>query len=128
MADTFNLTGSYSSTPASVGTSSGGATISAPVDETVQLASRTQIELVLSADPAVAVSIPAAANINVVIIRTVGGKVKARFTSSDGATQGVPVDPFAVVISESVNITALDVQRVAGVETTVKVFLGEKVT
>jgi hypothetical protein len=128
VADTFTLSGSYESKPASVGSASGAASISAPIDEVVQLETRTQVELTLTSDSAVAVSIPGASNINVVVIRTVGGKVKARISSSDGATQSVPVDPFMALITESVNITALDVTRVAGQETTVQVFLGERVS
>jgi hypothetical protein len=94
----------------------------------VQLETRTQVELTLTSDAAVAVSIPGASNINVVVIRTVGGKVKARISSSDGATQAVPVDPYMSLITESVNITALDVTRVAGQETNVQIFLGERVS
>jgi len=128
VADNFTITGSYTSKPASVGTSSGAATIAAPLEVAVQLQRRTEVELVLDSDSPVAVSIPSASAINAVVLTTVGGKVRARFTSSDGSTQAVPVDPLAVVVSESVDITALDITRVAGQETRVRVFLGERVS
>ena len=128
MADTFTLSGSYDSAPASVGTNSGSASISAPIDEAVQLATRTQVELTLTSDAAQAVTIPGATNINAVVIRATGGKVRVRVASSDGATQAIPVDPFMALITESVNITALDVTRVVGTETIVQIFLGERVS
>ncbi len=128
MADTFTLAGSYESVPASVGTASGAASITAPIDEVVQLATRTQVEITLTSDAPVALAIPGGTNINAVVIRTVGGKVRARISSSDGATQAVPVDSFMALISESVDITALDVTRVVGQETVVQVFLGERVS
>ncbi len=65
-------------------------------------------------------------NAHVVLIKTVGGKVRARLTSADGSQQSIPVDSFMVIVSESVPFTALDLTRVAGVTTTVKVLLGEK--
>ena len=128
MADLFTLSGDYQSKPASMGTSSGAATISSPIDEAVQLASRTQVELTLTSDAPVSLAIPGATAINTVVVRTVGGKVALRVTSSDGTTQSIPVDPFCALVTKTVDITALDVARVTGQETVVKVFLGERVS
>lgn len=64
------------------------------------------------------VSIPfaglASAGAHVVELEAEGGKVRVRYTSTDGANQAVPCDPRAFVESQSVPITALDVTRVAG--------------
>jgi len=126
MSDTFKLHGDYTSSPASCSPSA-SPTISAPLEEAITLArSPTLAEYELTADAVQAVAFGPATNANVIVIKTVGGKVMARFTSADGATQAIPVDSFLVVISESVPFTALDLTRVSGVTTTVRVLLGEK--
>lgn len=55
-----------------------------------------------------------AAGANVIELEADGGKVRARFTSTDGATQAVPCDPRALIQSASVPVTAIDVTRVTG--------------
>jgi len=127
MSDIFKVHGDYTSEPASSCSASGSPTVSAPIDEVLSLKrSPTLAEYELTADAVQAVAFGPATNAHVILIKTVGGKVTARLTSADGATQAIPVDSFMLVISESVPFTALDLTRVSGVTTTVKVLLGEK--
>ena len=51
---------------------------------------------------------------------------RLRITSADGTSQSVPVDPYCVILSASVGITALDVTRVAATPTIVTVLIGKK--
>lgn len=53
-------------------------------------------------------------------------KVTARVTSADGTQQLVPVDPIAIIFSQSVPFTAIDLIRVAGQTTVVDLTLGQK--
>lgn len=125
MADQFSIAGSYQTTP-SFGSPSGVAGIAAPIDEPMVLIKKDYDTVTLDVDAPVAVPmVSGMAGANVVILKAVGGKVRARLTSSDGVLQAVPVDSFAVVISRSVLITALDLTRVPGQLTTVDVFLGQ---
>ena len=59
------------------------------------------------------------------IIKAPDGKVKVALTSTDGTAQTIPVDGFAVIISRKVPFTAITAQREAGVETHLRVFLGQ---
>ncbi len=53
-------------------------------------------------------------------------KVTVRLTSADGVQQSIPCDGELMITSRSVPFTAVDLTRVAGQETRVKVFLGQK--
>jgi len=64
--------------------------------------------------------------INVLQIRVVGNKVRVRITSTDGSTQAIPVDSFLCIVTDSVDITAVDLTRTAGSETTVYVTICQK--
>ncbi len=125
MTSFFRLSGTYTSDP-SVGAPSADPGIAAPIDERLTLALDHADKITLTADPAVPVSFGGLTNAHVVVIKVPGEKVIARFTSADGATQAIPVSELAILISQDTPFTAIDVQRVAGVTTTVKVFLGEK--
>lgn len=126
MADVFNLTGSYSSTPAS-GTPSGDPLIDARLSESMVIKAKQVVTVTLDSDSPESVAFGDLAGAHVVVIRANGGKVRARYTSSDGSAQAVPVDPLDIKISSTVPITALDLTRVAGAGTVIcRVFLGEK--
>lgn len=125
MADTFKLTGGYTLTPTTSPTSF-AQSAEAPIDETVSLKSRTYVEVELTADTPIAVPFGGVTNANVIIMKALGGKVRARVTSADGATQAVPFDTYWILMSDSVAVTAIDLTRVAGTATTVRVLLGEK--
>jgi hypothetical protein len=123
--DTFKLSGSYSTQPLS-GSPSADPEVTAPIEELITLKNKAISLYELTADAVQVVGLCGLTNAHVVIVKTVGGKVKLRLTSADGTTQSVPVDSFFCVISQSVPFTALDLTRVSGVTTTVKVFLGER--
>lgn len=126
MADLFKLAGTWQACPQTGAlTASGAPSFTAPINEAVSLKSKNYDDYLLTADSVQAVAFGGVANAHVVMIFS-NQKIKARLTSADGATQVIPVDGFLALISESVPFTALDLQRVAGQETTVKVFLGEK--
>jgi hypothetical protein len=81
---------------------------------------------VLSADSAQTVALGALSAVNVLQIRVVGNKVRVRITSSDGTSQAIPVDSFLCIVTDSVSITAVDLTRTAGSETTVYVTICQK--
>lgn len=123
MSDLFKLSGDYTT---SCGCNTSGVPqVAAPISETLALAKKTTSRETLTTDSPVAVSLNGLTSAHVVVIKTIGGKVRVRLTSSDGATQAIPVDSFCVLISQSVPVTAIDLTRVTGRSTTVEVFLGE---
>jgi hypothetical protein len=131
MADTFAIDGSWTCEPRSTGQQSSDPSLDAPLAERVALEAKEQGTYTLSSAAVVPVSlggIDLAVGAAVVMLRAVGGKVKARLTSADGAVQCVPVDPLCIVISGSVPFTAIDLTRDPGISTAVvvKVFLGQK--
>ena len=130
MADTFALNGSWTTEPRSTGQQSCDPALSSEIDESVALETKEIGTYKLTVGTAVPVALGAIAALvgaSVLIIRTVGGKVKATITTTDGATQAVPVDPLLILISTSVPVTALTLTRDPAVTATVtvKVFLGQ---
>ena len=121
----FQLLGAYGAIP-SVREPSGDPGLSTLIDERMQLARKHYDELALTADAFQAVSLGGLSGVNVLVLKVVGEKVVVRLTSADGTQQTFPVEEFLALTSISTPLTAIDVQRVAGVTTTVKVFLGEK--
>lgn len=69
---------------------------------------------------------PFVAGAHVLVVKPVGGKVRVRISTTDGATQAMPVDSYLCLISESVPVTAIDFTRLSGVTTTIKLFMAEK--
>lgn len=124
MADIFQLLGSYATSPTS-GVPSGSVGVEAAVDERVALQKKASADYELAADAPEAVDFCGLSAANVLVVKTIGGKVRIRVTSADGATQAFPVDSFLVLMSAAVPITAVDLTRVSGVSTTVRVFLGQ---
>lgn len=126
MYDIFRLQGTYSSEPSSASCGSTAATVYGLLSEVVGLTNKSVWASTLAADAPAAVNLGGLSNVHVLVLRAVGGKVRVRLTSTDGSQQSVPVDGLLVVVSLSVPITAIDVTRVAGVETQVDVFMGER--
>ena len=123
MADVFTLAGSWTTKPD--GSVSGEPAIEAPLNELVALKTKMPTRYDLTGSQVKVVDFGGAASAHVVILRAVGGKVRARFTSADGSQQAVPVDPFFAMISLASPVTALDLYTVpSGVS--VHVFVGEK--
>jgi len=125
MADAFKLLGSYEVNPLTAPLSFAQVTV-APINEAKTLKVKSSTDVVLDVDTPVPVPFGGVANAHIVILKSTAGKVKARITSADGALQGVPFDTYWILMSDSEPITAIDLTRVAGVETTVRVFLAEK--
>lgn len=124
MSESCSLIGSVESKPL-VGNPSGQPSIIMPFSEKVILERSYATSMELLSDPVVAVSLGPLTNVNVLFMRTVGGKVRLRITTTDGATQAISVDPTCFILSKSVPITAIDVMRYSTYDTTVFLFLGE---
>jgi len=126
MADQFHLSGEYATSPNTGAEASADPQVCAHIDERLSLENKTTNSVILDDDDPFDVDLGGLANVNVLIMRTQGGKVMAQITSADGDSQSVPVDPFFALISRSVPVTALTLTRVSGTPTTVKVFMGER--
>lgn len=124
MADIFRLNGNYSTCPA--GSPDGQPSLDAPIDELMTLIRKQLSDYELTGDAPVDVDFGGLANAHVVIVKSVGGKVRVRLTSADGSQQAISVDSFAVIMSQSVPYTAIDLTRPPAVGITVTVFLGER--
>jgi hypothetical protein len=127
MADIFQIDGTYTTKP-TVGNPSAFPSLVAPLAESLQLGNKSVQSFELDADAPENVQFPDGFVCNVLVVKATGGKVRVRITSSDGATQAVPVDGLFILISESVGLTAIDLTRVSGVLTNVEVFMGEVAT
>lgn len=125
MADVFRLDGSYQTQPTS-GNLSGNPEVDALISERVGLRNKAIAVYNLTADSPVSVSLSGMAGVNVIMLKTVGGKVRVRLTSADGVEQAIPVDSFLALIDLTVPITAIDLTRQPATATTVQVFLGER--
>jgi hypothetical protein len=129
MASLYTLAGAWTVDPAEFGVQSFDPTFTAPVQESVLLARKLEVEYTLTADAPVTLPVggpnDAIKAAHVLQVRAVGGKVRLRITTIDGAVQSVPADPLLIVISTSTPITAVDVTRTPATLTTVKVLLGD---
>lgn len=125
MSSILKLSGLLSAVPA-VGGGSGDPDFLDLFDERLVLAQKHYTEMSLGSDGATSVSLGGLSGANVLMLKVPGGKVVARLTSADGTTQAIPVEEFLVLVSITTPITAIDLARVAGVATTVKVFLGQR--
>ena len=96
------------------------------LEEVVGVRASIVDEYLLSDDNWRAVGLGSLTGAHVVFLKAVGAKAVARLTSAEGSQQLVPVDTVALLISESVPFTAIDVQRTTGIETIVKIFLAER--
>lgn len=125
--DDFLLQGRWKTSPKSSAFVGGGCpTIESPFEEKLVLLHKQPEDLYLVDDAVATVPFGDVTDAHLVLIKT-DKKVTVRLTSAEGATQIVPVDSLLYLICETVPYTAIDVQREAGVETNVKVLLGEKV-
>lgn len=126
MAYSWTLQGSIVVNPL-LGVDSGISFGSTPLDENVQLLNKVDAQYVLTDDAAHGVSLGGLTDVSVLTVKVIGSKVRVRITSADGTTQAIPVDSLLILTDLSVPITAIDLTRqLAGVDTTVIVFLGER--
>lgn len=121
----FQLLGTYSAEPL-VPAPSFAPAVGTSFDTRVQLSKKHVDELSLSADPFQAVSLGGLSGVNVLIVSIPGGRATLRVTSAAGSQQLLPVEELLILCSFTVPLTAIDVQRVAGVATEVQVFLGQR--
>ena len=125
MADIFRLLGSYGTEPV-LGSPSGQPSIQTPIDETTQLSAKSVQQYDLVNDAPQAVALAGLAGINALMVKTIGGKVVVRITSTDGSLQSIPVEGFLALLSLTTPITAIDLTRTPGTETLVTLFIGQR--
>jgi len=125
VADSFKLTGSYDVTPLTAPLSFAQIQ-SAPINEALTIKASMVTEMDLILDPAYTVNFGGVVNAHIVILKSTNGKVLATLTTADGTAQVVPFDTYWILMSEASPVTALTLTRVAGVETTVRVYLAEQ--
>ena len=123
---TLRVTGELGASP-TLGASSGVPGTVVPLDESIQLAQMHQCTLFLGADSPVDVPFGTMTSGNFLFVKSTG-RVRVRITSADGVQQALPVDGVLLQFSESAGLTAVDVTRVAGQDTTVDVLIGQKVS
>lgn len=124
MADSFKLLGSYDVNPLTAPLSFAQVQ-TAPINETLTIKASMWTEMTLTLDAPYTVNFGGVANAHIVILKSTNGKVLATLTTSAGAAQVVPFDTYWILMSESAPVTALTLTRVAGTETTVRIFLAE---
>ena len=125
MSETLRISGELTSKPLS-GNPSGQANTVIPIDESMGIGLPLYTSLVLNTDAVQSINMGTLASVNTLLIRSIGGKVRVRITSADGSTQSIPCDPIMFLMSRSVDITALDIMRVPGVQTQVLIYMGQK--
>jgi hypothetical protein len=124
---TLLLSGNVQITPLST-YNSGSGIVPFPLYELVALSKRHLDEVLLSTNAVTSISLGGLTEVNVLILRTTGGKVRARVTTSDGTEQAIPVSPLLVSLTGAVGITAIDVMRDNTLtnEVRVEILLGQK--
>lgn len=122
---TLELNGSLSLKPP-VGSPSGQPSVIATFLEKVSLERQLVANYTLSGDTAVSVTLTPLTGVNFLMVKASGGELRVRITSTDGSTQAIPVDSLLVLISNTVDITAIDLLREAGIQTEVFLVLGQK--
>ena len=125
MADNFQLTGTYSSIPFAPSASADFQVTSA-ISELMILSDKLAAGVDLASDGPQSVQLVALTAANVVILKVTSGlKVDAIITTADGALQTIPVDGLLFLVTQTVPVTALALKRTPGVDTNVRVFLGQ---
>jgi len=122
---TLELNGSLSLKPP-VGSPSGQPSVIATFLEKVSLERQLSVNYSLDGDSVISVNISPLTAVNFLMVKVVGGELRVRITSTDGSTQAIPVDSLLVLISNTVDITAIDLSREAGIQTEVFLVLGQK--
>lgn len=122
--DTLRIQGSFTTQP-TTSLASGHAQTTTPIDEAMTALNKLPVVYLLTADPAVSVSLGGLESVGYLFIKVRGGPVLVRLTTADFASQVVTVDDFLMLKSRRVPYTAISLQRDPGVETTVELFLGQ---
>lgn len=126
MTDVFSLTGTLQTVPADA-SASGLSTVISQLSESLILQTKcVPGEYDLQSDSPQVVAFGALAFVNVIFVKVNGGSpITLAMTSSAGTLQATPVDSVAFIISQGVNITAIEITRTPGVETLVDIILGQ---
>lgn len=132
MIDVLQLSGSLVATPGSAPPSSAvlGFDVG-PIDEKMYLAHKSGDTVTLSSDSPFSIPFAGLTHVNVLYIKSVGGKVRVRVTSADGSQQSLPVSSLVILFADTnggadPTITAIDVTRVAGQQTDITYLIGEQ--
>lgn len=122
MTDTLNTDFTITATP----TTGVGAAACTIAESDVRRMSRwVRGAYTLSTDSPVNVDLSGLSEAHYLTVRS-SAKVRVRITSADGNNQAIPVNPFAIIVCSGEPITAIDLTREAGVETTVEVFFAQE--
>src|SRR5574338_702306 len=108
MADTLTFAGSITSRPL-YGNPSGFPTVLIPINETMTLSNMQIGQYVLINDTPVSVDLGGVTDVNVLVVKCVGGKISVTVTSDDGTDQIFPVDGLLFLQTRSVPITAISI-------------------
>jgi hypothetical protein len=95
------------------------------LSEQMSIAAKQSMSFVVPSDAVFPIDLTTTPNVNALFI-DVDQKVKLTITTADGAAQVIPVDPMMVWFSGLVPITALSITRQVGVDTNVRLILGDK--
>lgn len=126
MSDFLRLTGDAATQPSTGVPSFDPQVVFTHLDETIELKRKLEVEYDLTADPAQDVTLGGLAAVNILLIKVAeGASVKVGITWSGGTLQVLPVDSLLQLISLTEEITAIQLTRTSGIDTTVKLFLGE---
>lgn len=107
--------------------SSGAAGLSLPLAANMTFDEYSYQAFDLLVDGVTTIPLGALANVNALMIQAVGASgVVVRITTSLGTTQVIPTGKLLLLLTQDYNITALDVQRTAGQDTTLYVLLGQR--
>lgn len=128
--DTWTLSGSYTTCPLTSGLLSADPSLSAPIDETMVLATKGLGEFTLLANTPTVISLPnlgmTAANVLIIKV-AVGPGITATLSSTLNANQVIPVDSLLILtVQDTVNqITGLSLLTTSSFQTVVRVFVGQ---
>lgn len=123
--DVLRLSGSIVTQPTS-GSPSGDPEIETPVTEQLALTNKAISNYTLTADAPVSIDFCGLAQVNYWMIKSVGGDVTLGVTSAAGADQKIPVGTFGTAFNQTIPITAMTLTRSPGINTTVRVIIGER--
>lgn len=127
MTYAFLLTGTLDVQPPAASFSpSGDFNFHAQLEESLSLTLKHVTTVSLTSDSALSVSLGDLPSAHVLFLRLQSGTgpVLAQITTSAGASQIVPVDPFFLLIASGAPVTAFTLQRAPGIATVVEVLLG----
>lgn len=117
MPSVLAISGSYTADPSIGG--SARPSVGGTIDEKLTVGEGIALDFELDADAPQTIAVatlPGFPNgASALIVRATGGKVKLTITTSDGASQVVPVDSFFAVICQNAPITSVSFTRPAGV-------------